>query len=88
MGLLKTKKEKNRLKHLRERVSSGHKWADQHVRVGSWTFNQLRKKIISTKTYASVLLATINGPRSTLAWVLGLLKDHSRKSQAPKAALA
>ena len=44
MGLLKTKKEKNRLKHLRERVSSGHTWAENHARVGFWPFKDYEEK--------------------------------------------
>ena len=34
LTLLKTKNEKNRPKSLRERSSSGHRWAEKHARVG------------------------------------------------------
>ena len=43
VGLLKTKKEKNRLKHLHERVSSGHNWAENHARVGFWPFKSYKE---------------------------------------------
>ena len=63
--------------NLRERASSGRKWAEKHARVGFGP-------TVGPATYASVLLASRNGPRSTLAWVLGLLKAKKEKNKPQK----